>query len=84
LVKQALAISQASVTALGDEHECVVGDFYLFSVCDVAQVFDGVGHANCAERKALCTANDGSWEFVDIGRREDEYDVFWRLFERLE
>ena len=84
LVEDGQGIAHATVGFLGDDGQC------LFLVADALllghplQVGDGVLDGHALEVVNLAARDDGGQDFVLLGGGEDEDDVLWRFFERLQ
>ena len=84
LVKQRLGIAHAAVRRTRDDIDGRRGNPDLLLLCDIGKAFrDQVG-GNPAQIKPLAARNHGRKHLVHFRRRENEFRMGGRLFNRLE
>src|SRR4029077_12926126 len=65
----------------------VIGRFHSLALQDGREPASNVGESDALEIEPLEAAENGCRclrDFLRLGRREDEYDARWRLFQNLE
>ena len=84
LVEQRQPVAHRAVGGAGDQAERRGLDRDPFRLGDPAIMRDQQLHRHAAQREALAARQHRHRHLVDLGRREDEFDVGRRLFERLQ
>lgn|GEM_PF-5549039 len=84
LFKQTDRITHPSPSEAGDELECGFLRVDLLRLGDESETIDDISGPDTFEVIALSPGDNCIRDLVDLGRREDEFDVSWWLFEGLE
>ena len=84
LVEDGEGVPQGAVRQTGDEVRRAVRQLQAFFLRHVGEPCGNVLGRYTVEIEALAAGQDGSREFVDFRRGQDELDVFRRLFEGLQ
>ena len=84
LIQRGKRVPHTTVRLPGDEAQCGGRDADLFMLRDRRQLFDNLCQRYAAEIEALAAGQDGNRNLLNFGGREDEFDVWRRLFQHFQ
>ncbi len=84
LIEQRERISNRALGRPRDHGQRIGLDFHALFLADLAQMFGQQSGVDAAQIEALTARAHRHRHFLDFGRREDEFHMLGRLFERLE
>ncbi len=84
LVEQRQRVARRSAAGAHDERQHAGRDLHTLEVAHFLHVFEHLGRRHEPERVVVGARADGADDLLGLGRREDELDVFRRLFDDLQ
>ncbi len=84
LIEQRQTVAHGAIGGACDQTERLGRGRDMFGVGDPAIMLDELLDRHAPQREALAARQNGQRHLADLGRREDEFDVGRRLFERLQ